>query len=132
MPKIVEFTYGKLIRTVNKNTGLLYSDWRSVFVNRPGLIVIFESEQKVPGRHFIYFYPHDTNSFFTDPEVIAFGPAYFHTSIGKVSKGQNRIFIDTKNSKYTFVTGEFGLNDLDKRILLYYAGIGPMPPFPRK
>lgn len=132
MSKIVEYTYGKLIRAVNKYGGTLYSDWRNGFMNRPGLIVVYESEHKQPGKHFVYFYPKDTNPFFMDPEVIMFEPAHFHTSIGDVTRTISRVCIDTKSSKYTFVTGRFDLSDLDKKILLYYAGIGPRPASPQE
>ena len=127
MAKINEFTYGQMISAENRKTGMPYSDWRCDFMNCPGIILLCESEHKRPGMGFIYFYPNTGRSLLNDEQVIAFQPAYFHTSLGNISKKDNSIVIDTDNSRYLFEEGEFGLSEGEKDFLMLCAGLREMP-----
>ena len=127
MAKINDFTYGQLISAESKKAGSPYTDWRCGFMNCPGIILLCESEHKQPGMGFICFYPNSGRSLPKDDSVIAFQPAYFHTSLGNISKNGNTIVIDTDNSRYIFEEGEFGLNESDKKLLMLCAGLHRIP-----
>lgn len=73
------------------------------------------------------FYPNTGRSLLNDEQVIAFQPAYFHTSLGNISKKDNSIVIDTGNSRYIFEEGEFGLSEGEKGFLMLCAGLREMP-----
>ena len=127
MAKIDEFTYGKMIGAESRKSGLPYTDWRCGFMNCPGIILICESEHKHPGMSFIYFYLNTGRSMLEDEHSIAFQPAYFHTSLGNISKTGNNIIIDTDNSRYIFEEGDFGLCESDKEFLMFCAGLRKKP-----
>ena len=127
MAKINEFTYGKMIGAESRKFGLPYMDWRRGFMNCPGIILIYESERKRPGMRFIYFYVNTGRSLLEDENSIAFQPAYFHTSLGNLSKTRNNIIVDTDNSRYIFEEGDFGLCESDKEFLMFCAGLRKKP-----
>lgn len=88
MAKIVEHTFGKLVEAVNSETGEDYRGWRHDYLNRPGLIVICESQRKRPGKRFIYLYPNEPDSN---------KQTYLLTGMGDISMEENRMTILTIN-----------------------------------
>lgn len=62
-----------------------------------------------------------------DENIIVYEPAHFHTSVGKITKNGTCISIDTAHSRYTFEEGDFGLNDSDKELLKFCAGVETNP-----
>ena len=109
MPKIIETFYGKLISAISKETNKEYDDWRTVYLDWPGLIVIGESEKKQPGKRFAYLYPNDPDNVMQP---------YFHTSLGTHTRENQYVTIETTNSKYIFEEGDFGINQGDKQLLM--------------
>ena len=110
MGKIKKNLFGKLIKCINRATGNPYgsSDWRTEYLDRPGLIVIGESETSHPGKSFIYIFPH------TD----SFEQPYMHTSCGGLSMSNDGCEIITDSSIYEYAFGDFGLDESAKEELL--------------
>lgn len=81
----------------------------------------------VSALRFIYFYVNTGRSLLEDENSIAFQPAYFHTSLGNLSKTRNNIIVDTDNSRYIFEEGDFGLCESDKEFLMFCAGLRKKP-----
>ena len=109
MAKVVETFYGKLIAVISKETNKEYvNDWRNEYLEWPGLIVIGESENRMPGKKFAYLYPND-------PENTE--QPYLHTSLGEYIRENQYLTIDTTNSKYIFEEGDFGIGQEDKDLL---------------
>lgn len=113
----------------DKKRGVLYIDWRRGFMDLPSIIMLCESEHTQPGKEFIYFYPYsdEDQTLLKDDNVIAIEPSSFHTSPGITTKSGNHIFFDTAHSRYTFEEGDFGLNDSDKELLKFCAGVETNP-----
>lgn len=108
MAKIIKQTYGKMIAAFCKATGENYTDWRTRFLDWPGLIVVGESEHKQPGKKFVYLYPNDSENL---------SQPYFHTSVGDIVMDPRYICIETENSKYIFEIGDFGISEEEKTLL---------------
>lgn len=110
LAKVIETFYGKLISVVSKETNEEYvDDWRNEYLEWPGLIVVGESENKKPGKKFVYLYPNDPDN--------ARQP-YLHTSLGEYIREKQYVIIDTANSKYIFEEGDFGIEQRDKELLM--------------
>ncbi len=114
MAKLSDTAYGKLIETVNKRTGQPYRDWRRMFMDRPGIILIYESERKRPGRFFINFYPKVEDPILLTEQIIACEPPRLRTSIGDVEKNDTVIQIETEESRYVFEISDVSLAEYDK------------------
>ncbi len=57
MGAIYKKTFGKLIECIDRATGEPYDDWRTEYLNKPGLIIICRSEKKHPGTSYVYIFP---------------------------------------------------------------------------
>ena len=90
MAKLIQKTFGKLISV--EPTGERVEDvawgWRKKFEDFYGVLHIYQSQHKHPGKYFIALY---------DIEL-----QYLKTSAGELIAESNRIILITKNSKYTF------------------------------
>ena len=80
--------------------------WQQVYLGLSGLLCIYESEHKVPGKRFIYFYPNE-------PDMPM--QRYFHSSIGDLKVEGTKIRLTT-NHIYTFEEGNF-ISDDDALII---------------
>lgn len=76
--------------------GIDYSsknDWRSAYCSLSGLIAVFESERKAPGKKFIYFFPKGSAGQQQE---------WLQTSLGDLQIIDDIYMIVTRNSKYIF------------------------------
>ena len=78
-------------------------------IQQAGMILIFESVNKTPGKHFVYFYPNYPDSI---------NQKYFHTSIGDLDIDDKRCSISTQNTEYVFELDESLVSESDKELLL--------------
>ena len=63
MSKLEILIIGYLDLCADKNgTEYPESDWRAEYLHKPGLIGIFASEHKAPGKMFAHFFPYDPDS----------------------------------------------------------------------
>lgn len=88
------------------------NDWRCEFVNTVGLLGIFSSERKAPGKQYLYYFPNE-------PEEVM--QRYFHTSVGILTEKDNMICFEG-NHIYKFEVGAF-ISDDDLMALLLNAGL---------
>lgn len=95
MSSILMTDYGTLVSARTKQ-GETYTDWRCVYLDWPGLIVVRASDT-APGKKLVCLYPCAPD----EPEQ-----PYFETSRGDISAGEDSFVIETENSVY-----EFSLND---------------------
>lgn len=107
MGEIYQKKFGKLIKCINRGTGKSCDDWRTEFVDKPGLIIIAKSEKKHPGTSFAYIFPY------TDD----FDQAYMNTSCGNIEISDDGCEITTERSIYKYAFGDFGLDELAKQEL---------------
>ena len=54
MARFKDCFFGKLVSAENRYHKQPYRDWRTDFVGQEGLIVLFESEHKAPGKVFFH------------------------------------------------------------------------------
>ena len=101
----------KLISVSDLEGNPIY-DWRGEFVNTVGLLGIFKSERKAPGKHYLYYFPNE-------PEEVT--QRYFHTSVGILTEKDNMIYFKS-NYIYKFELGDF-VSDDDYMALLLNAGL---------
>lgn len=110
--KIHDYFFG-IIDSVRKDDGSEYpeNDVRTQYINRPGLIVLYDSEKRFPGETvmWIYFFKKDLDF------------PYFHTSFGILDPDIENLLI-TKNSVYHFTAKSTGLTSEQKEDLLINTG----------
>ena len=97
-------TFGKLIKCRNRATGKLYDDWRTEYLDKPGLIVIARSEKKNPGMSYVYFFLYSDD----------LEQSYMNTSCGNIDISDDGCEITTENSIYEYAFGDFDLDELAK------------------
>ena len=108
MGSICKAAFGQLVRCEKQSDGEPYTDWRSLYLNRPGLIVIGKSEKKYPGKFYAYFYPYGKLSL----------QDYMHTACGDARISDTECEIQTPESVYRFEFGDFGLDEIARTELL--------------
>lgn len=108
MSKFIEFKYGYFKKCENKKTVEKKIDVKE-FINKAGLIAVFESEKKMPGKRFIYFCPNEPNATFQ---------RYFATTPGEIEEIDGKLLIETMHSIYTFKLDEDGVSKSDKDLLV--------------
>lgn len=92
MPVVRKFGFGR-ITSVTKADGTPYdkSEFRTAYVDVPGLVLFYESFKKFPGKYFLYLYPYCEGHTQT----------YFHSSCGDLAVDGHRYTLRTANSVYT-------------------------------
>lgn len=82
------------------------SDWHDLYLGLEGMLCIYESEHKAPGKNFIYFYPNEPD---TDSQ------RYFNSISGELTEIGNKLVLETDH-RYEFEIGDFLSKD-DKELL---------------
>ncbi len=82
------------------------SDWHDEFLGLDGMLCIYESEHKAPGKKFVYFYPNEPGA---DLQ------RYFNSISGELTETGNKIVLE-ENRRYEFEIGDF-LSEDDKMLL---------------
>ena len=101
MPKIIKQTAGYL--SIIKDM----TDKYSTHLEKPGLIIVGESEHKYPGKRFIYIYYNND-----------FTIGYFHTSCGTVEEIDNKLIFTSEHSRYEFTIDENCIDEVTKKEML--------------
>ena len=96
MPKLIEQKVARFIECTDHD-GNPARDWTQNYLQTPGLLCIYESMKKYPGKKFIYFYPNEPDS---DEQ------RYFHSSCGDLTQEGNRICL-TGDHTFVFEEGDF-------------------------
>lgn len=114
MARLIQLTYG-YVESVCSADGKPYqsSDFRSQYYDTPGLIIVFQSEYKNPGKCFAYFFPFEQNDMMQ---------RYLRTSLGNLKQGEKDMTVSTNNSIYKFRLEENCLTEEQKRITQINAG----------
>ena len=86
--------------------GKRINDWHDEYLGQCGMLCIYESEHKAPGKKFIYFYPNEPDS---DIQ------RYFNSVSGELRESGSRIFLETDH-RYEFEAGDF-LSEDDRKLL---------------
>ncbi len=73
------------------------SDWHDDFIDTVGMLCIYESEHKAPGKKFIYYYPNEPDS-----ETLR----YFNSTPGEISESGNMLILESGH-RYSFEQGDF-------------------------
>ena len=82
-------------------------DWHRDFLGLEGMLCIYESEHKAPGKRFVYFYPNEPG---------AQMQRYFNSTSGEVSETRNKLILTT-NHRYVFSIGDY-MSEEDRELLL--------------
>lgn len=88
MARFKDYFFGKLISAVERYDKQPYRDWRTDFVGKEGLIILYESEHKAPGKVFFHI-------------LVGVG-RWMHCTVGDWEPGGEKDTIITRNSIYTF------------------------------
>ena len=106
MARFKDCFFGKLVSAEDRYHKQPYRDWRTDFVGQEGLIVLFESEHKAPGKVFFHM-------------LVGVGK-WMDCTVGDWEPGGEKDTILTQNSIYTFFF-QHNLSKEEKRILLERA-----------
>lgn len=101
MPKILKQTAGYLSGIKDM------TDKYSTNLEKPGLIIVGESEHKYPGKRFVYIYYSND-----------FTIGYFHTSCGNVEEKDNKFIFTSEHSRYEFTIDENCIDEVTKKEIL--------------
>ena len=73
------------------------NDWHDDYMNCAGMLCIYESEHKAPGKKFFYFYPNEPNSE---------SQRYFNSISGVMTETNSEIIVEDGH-RYVFEKGNF-------------------------
>ena len=104
MPAYSAHYFVRMTSATNRETNRPYGDWRSQYVGKSGLLVIFTSRKLRPGDHFAYFFPGENK---TEQQ-------YLRTGTGKLEENNDTITLTTSDSIYIFSKDEDGLPEYAK------------------
>ncbi len=93
--KIVKFTR---FTDLDGNT---VNDWHDEYMNCAGMLCIYESENKAPGKKFIYFYPNEPDN---DEQ------RFFNSLAGTLTETDTEIIIEEEH-RYVFEKGDYVSED---------------------
>lgn len=113
----VEYKKGYLCGAADRE-GQTYTDWRAPYIDRSGLLMIYESDSR-PGKYVFIF--------FTAPSS-GFSWQYLETSRGDLEAEDNGIIkLTTENSIYRFRKDDSCIPSEDIKLLLLdmYEEFGP-------
>lgn len=107
MAKYKGNTFGRLVKfetslSITKEE----KNRRTSYLNKEGLIAIYESGKKYPGKHFLGFYPNEEGM----------SQRYFLTTVGTIGWSEEHLWIETLDGYFEF-TLEVELSDEEKKIL---------------
>ncbi len=90
MAELIRKQYGRVVSVEPRNPSEISQawNWRKEFEGFCGVMHIYQSQRKHPGKHFIVMYDMEQN--------------YLKTGAGELIEFENRITLTTKNSIYTF------------------------------
>ena len=88
MARFKDCFFGKFVSAEDRYHKQPYRDWRTDFVGQEGLIVLFESEHKAPGKVFFHM-------------LVGVGK-WMYCTVGDWEPGGEKDTILTQNSIYTF------------------------------
>lgn len=72
-------------------------DWHRDFLGLEGMLCIYASEHKAPGKRFVYFYPNEP-----DTQM----QRYFNSTSGELYEVRNKLILIT-NHRYVFSIGDY-------------------------
>lgn len=90
MAELIKKSFAKLVSVepMSGNTSNEVWAWRKKYEGFYGIMNLYQSQRKQPGKYFIVIYDVDLQ--------------YFKTGTGELTMDDNHITLITKNSKYTF------------------------------
>lgn len=90
MAKLIRKHFGKVVSVEPTAPSDIDSEWswRKAYEGFYGIIHVYQSERRFPGKYFIVIYDIELH--------------YLKTSAGELITDGNRVTLITKNSKYTF------------------------------
>ena len=117
MSKLQRIFFGYLDSCTDRD-GLEYQDnnWRAEYFHKPGLIGIFASEHKAPGKLFAYFFPYEPDLPFQKR---------LRTSVGDLTIDGDIYTMTTKNSIYSFSSDDLALSETEKAVLFANSYLNP-------
>ena len=117
MSKLQRIFFGYLDSCTDRD-GLEYQDnnWRAEYFHKPGLIGIFASEHKAPGKLYAHFFPYEPDSPFQKR---------LRTSVGDLTIGGDIYTMTTKNSIYSFIRDDLALSETEKAVLFANSYLNP-------
>ena len=81
-------------------------DRRASYLEKEGLIAIYESGKKYPGKHFLGFYPNEEGT----------AQHYMLTAVGTIGWSEEHLWIDTLDGYFEFALG-VEMSEEEKKIL---------------
>ncbi len=106
MARHIENRFVKFVEFLDLD-GNPVSDWHDEYLGLPGMLCIYESEHKAPGKRFVYFYPNEPD---TD------GQRYFNSLPGKMKEVDDTLLLEADHL-YKFEMGDF-VSEEDKLLLV--------------
>jgi hypothetical protein len=107
MGKIYLKEFGKITKCICRSDGSACADWRTKYIDKPGMLIVGKSEKKYPGQSFFYFYP------FTDD----WEQPYIGIPRVDVETMKECCVMTSQDSIYEFIYGDFGLGEMEKKEL---------------
>ena len=88
-------------------------DWHDTYMNTSGLLCVYESERKAPGKKFVYYFPNEPEEGFQ---------RYFNSVSGEFTKTDDVITLEDSH-RLVFEVGDFVPED-EKKVLQLNVGHG--------
>ncbi len=114
MPKFIGNKVVKFVGYRDKD-GNVISDWHDEYLNCAGLLCVYESEHKYPGKKFAYFYPNEPDDLMQ---------RYFTVISAIYTENDNRLSLETEVGRFDFEAGEF-ISDPDLELLFLNVMMHP-------
>ena len=111
MAMLKESTFGKLISIDSTNEE---HERFADYIGLEGLILIWESQKKDPGKAFVHFYPYEDDMM----------QRYLITSLGELVNDGKTIIVHTKHSTYVFDLEQVSLDEEKRNELLVNVLLG--------
>lgn len=107
MAKYLGNTFGRLMKIENNPfTSKEENERRLSHLNKEGMIVIYESGKKYPGKHFLGFYPNEEGTC----------QRYMLTTVGTIGWSEDYIWIDTSDGYFEFELS-VDMSDEEKKVM---------------
>ena len=99
MAELIKKDYGRVVSVTPKNPSCVSEEWtwRKAYEGFYGIMHIYQSQHKCPGKYFIVIYDIEFN--------------YLKTGAGDLTEHDGRLTLTTKNSIYTFECMNFKRKD---------------------
>lgn len=106
MAVVIDTKVGMLVSITDQNDN--EENWQKEYLNLSGVMLIFRSEKKSPGKHFIEFFPYEDSPM----------QRYMKIAIGDIEMKDDYMTLKTAYGSYCFLVSDNLLEESMKREII--------------